>query len=233
MNKKYRLLIIGVILVVLAVIAFIFISNRDFRLVSTNPKLGGSIPTSTPEIILNFNRELRPDQELHNNISGDVGPVSNLVIDGQTILISLTSLEIDTNYHITLSNIESTEDEKIEKIDLIFSAVYVPYEDLSNEQKATQLANTDRDNKEDPIMEVLPHEGEGYYLEGKHTTGDDGVDDFILEAQIFLKRWELNNRQAAIDEYQRQVVEYITNRGFSIDDYFVDYVIIEPPTIAD
>lgn len=229
-RKQIILTTVALGAVVAGLVIYFFVSNSGFRLKSTFPELDGDIPSSTPQITLKFSHDLRPEQEIHNKISGDIQPVNNLSIEGKELIISLSSLTPDTDYRLELSNIQSARGEQIDKLELRFRAVYVPYQELSEEQKAAQLKLTDHNNNEDPINRILPAQGTDYYLSGKYVTSDDGTQDFTLEAQLFLKRADANNRQAAINRYQQAVVDYIKSEGFNVDDYFIDYVIIDPPS---
>jgi hypothetical protein len=228
-SRSFRILIVLLIVCALFLVVFAFIRSQQFRLVSSTPGLGGDIATSTGTIRLSFSDELKARDYVQQLEGKDSSLVNSVRTDKKALFLSLKPLKKNQRYSFTLKDIQSIHDKKIDRLQVTFTAHYIPYDKLSAEQKALELSQTDRANTEDPIVQYLPYQGDGYYLTGEHTSSEDGEPIFILNAQLFLTRPDLTNKSAAISKYKEQVNTYIRSKNLSPDKYLVRFIINEPP----
>lgn len=230
LNKKT--IIVTSLLLGLLLFGLLLIINKGggFRLVGSIPDLSGQIATSTGTIKLTFSDKLDGSVNYSQQTEGqDAGIVASTRTEGENLFLVLKPLQENRSYSLELTDIKSAGGEVIARLELSFTAVYVPFNKLSKEQREFELSETDRGNKEDPLMAHLPHQGESIYLTGEYTESEEGEPIFVVNAQIFLRRDDLEDRTAAIKRYKQKVVEYIQSKGLDPASYLVRYIINEAP----
>lgn len=231
-NNRRLVIIIGfIVLLVLGLAIYVSISNNQrFRLIGSIPTTNGNIPTSTGVMRLNFNRKLK-DIDYSQKIDGNESNiVTSTKVEGTTLLVYLTTLEENKSYRFNINSVTSETGEVINKVSVNVLAVYVPYDKLPKEQQDLEASQTDQNNHSDPILALLPHQGNQFYLEASYVEDDDGVVQLILEAQLFLSRDEVpQNREQVINSYEQRVFEFIKSNQLNPDNYHIRYTVNEPP----
>ncbi len=232
MNKKnITLAIIAAVLAAGVLISLTIIQNARFRLVGSTPRLGSSLSTSTSTIKLDFNRDIDNSQEYTDSLTGDLALIKSISVDKKSIYLKLVTLKENQHYSLALNNIRSADGKVITKLPVEFTAKYVAFNKLPVSQRQLETTQTDKNNTEDPILAILPHQGESFYLSGSYSANDAGEPIFILDAQLFLKRADLGAKHdSAISGYKKTVHDFIKSKGFDPDKYLIRYDINEPPS---
>lgn len=154
-----RLVIIGVpiAIVILLLVIFQTVSRSQFRLVESIPSR--TLPTSTNTIVLNFNRELKPTEEQQQNYISFTPDLSSIVtINSKTMLITFVSQpEKDSTFAIELRDLRSTKDESL-TTRVEYAVKYIPYGQLSDEERERQSRNVGRPEDRNPLLSKLPHD---------------------------------------------------------------------------
>lgn len=232
--KKQALTIIAIILACLSLVLLGVFRNQTFRLTSSTPKLGKTIPTSTGTIKLDFNREIDGTKSYTDNLEGDSGIINSISVEGKSVLIKLKPLTKDKKYGFAIHNIHSVDGSVIQRLPINFTARYVPYNKLSSEQKRLEVAETDKNNEEDAVLQIVPHQGDQFYLTSEYSATEDGEPILVLNAQLFLYRSDLGaGRDSAIEKYKNSVREFLSGNNLDPDKYLIRYEINEPPATAN
>lgn len=203
--------------------------DSHFRMTGSTPGIGGTIATSTGTIKLDFNRPLDASRDYTKNMTGDTIVINDIVAEGESLFVRLDLLVEGTDYSFTIKDIYSTEGELIEEVQVSFSPKHIPFNQLSKAQQDLELAETDRGNTLDPILEILPHSTLEYDLTAINTTNHDGEYELIIERKIRLTQADINiDRKEAIKNYTAKANDYLKQNGFKLEDYDIRTVIIEP-----
>lgn len=224
-------------LVAFAVIAVLFIvwvvyQNSNFRLVGATPGTSGTFATATSTVKLDFNREIDSDLNLSLVQGSSRDIVNNIKKDGQSILLSLGTLEEGEEYSFSVGPVQSSSNETISQINFSFTAKYIPFDQLSDAQQKLELSVTDSGNFEDPLLEHLPYQGKNFYLEAELTESDEGESILVVQAQLFLSRADVGKpRTQLISEFRPAIDEYIRSKQLDPASYLFRYSYNEPPTI--
>lgn len=232
MNKR---LVAGLIFAVLLIglVAgglFLYQSSR-FRLVSSTPKLSDSLPTSTSTIKLHFSKPLDDSKDYRATLlEQDPFIVSTIEVTGNDIYVHLRKLEKGKRYRFTIKDITAKDGRVIMQQSVAFEAKFVPYSQLSADQKRLELSQTDRTTPSDPILAYMPHQGDRFYLKAEHTTSEEDEEILVINADLFLSRDDIKTgRSAAIQQYKDRVTQFIRSKDLDPDKYYIRYVINEPP----
>lgn len=234
MNRNIKIVAVLVLAIIVMMVGLNIFQNKDFKLTGTTPDLNNTIATSTGTIKLNFNKKIDSSVGYVSKIEGDAEIINSISVEEKTILIKLKPLIKDKKYSFVIKDIKSTDGKYISKIPINFTAKYVPYNKLSSDQKSLELSQTDKNNSKDPILAIVPHQGDQFYLTSEYTSSEDGESIFVLNAQLFLYRSDLGSgRDAAIEKCKTKVRDYLKSNGLNLDNYLVRYEITEPPTTSN
>lgn len=227
-NRKHLIIIVAIVAGLLLA-GYILLSMR-FRLVSSVPNRTGVVATSTAAFKLTFNRELEKKDYLNTEeTQNNTTPIQRIDIEDNTMLVFVESLTEGQEYTFAIANITSTKNERLDGITFDFVAKYIPYDELSKEQQALQMAVMDSSSVEDPIIGILPHDTLDYQMNVRHETDHVGDYQLVVDLQILLSQADLNiDRQAAINTYKEAAFEYIRQNGLNPDDYLIKTSVIEP-----
>lgn len=224
--KKAIVAILALLVAVLAI--WTYTNHYIFRIVDITPQNKSTIPTSTSVIRISFNKKLK-DGTYDRSLVNDPGTVvRELTLENNQIFIRLFELSPGNEYHFSLADIYSADGKKIPGPVFRFKAVYVPFEGLSRAQQELELQETDRNNKEDPLLKYLPHSTLEYTLEGLHDTDHEGEYSFVIDAKIFLSNADSANQVEVVNRIKSDISNYIKSVGFDLKDYVVRYNIVQP-----
>jgi len=232
-QKKLKIIISSVfILLVITIISWLIYYNFFlFAVVSTRPNQNG-VSTQAPIIVLKTNRTL-VDQPVTFDDSGS-GIVSSVNVNGKDIVINLyQNLEVNTDYSITIKNIESDDGRIIESYTYSFTPVNDP--SLLNDEDRKIILDRQEQNKpnlmSDPVYIATPFQSDSYIVKSSLNATPDGKGSVSIIATIFLNRSEASpsNRSGAINKYRAQIMERLEKiDGFSKDKYQITFNVQEP-----
>jgi hypothetical protein len=234
MKKNLPRIVIGALVLVIGLTLNNIYRNSTFRLTKSTPALNGVLSTSTGTIKLEFNRKIDGSINYADGLDGSTEIISSISVEENSLVVKLKPLTKDKKYSFTIREIKSLDGEHINKLPVNFTARYIPYDQLSSAQKNLELSETDKDNQEDPVLAIVPHQGDQFYLTSEHTATEDGEPILVLNAQLFLYRSELESgRAAAIEKGKNKVREYLRSRDLDPEKYLIRYEITEPPATAN
>jgi hypothetical protein len=229
--KKYILPVIILLVIGVSVVVGLTIwRNSQFRLVTSTPSTKGTIPTSTGTFKLTFNQELG-SFDMYQDIEGDNKTlVSDVETNGNTLYLYIKTLAPGSVYKFNLRNIKSKSGETITSIPFNVRATYVPFNRLPKEQQDLEVSKTDRDNISDPILNILPYQGEDYYLEAEFSADDEEIPILIINAELFIRKVDLGKENTQIiSEFEPRIFAYLRSKNIDPEKYDYRYTINEPP----
>ncbi len=205
-------------------IAFKIVTNNSFRLVKTDPANGSSRVPTTQSIVFYFNQKLA-DVNTTNIDSGaefnkiDINPLvpGQVKIDGKKVIFKpgVQGLTANTAYKVTLSNIKAADGRTLKDITINFTAIYVPFNNLSSEQQKQQINETDHyhdtNNARNNFIKGLPYTTSGYSIE------------YISSGDYFLVRIT----DTPISTQKTASLKYISAQGVDTSKERVDFFIIK------
>jgi hypothetical protein len=227
LNKKNIILVVVLFLVVATVIT---ISNSRFRLIETTPSITGEVPTSTNGFKLYFNREIVFNTEQITETVNSVDQIKDIEVGKDYLIVVILEPLIDSENVFEINGVNSTSGDKLNTIKFNYKGKYIQKDRLSDEhlELISYIANIKPENK---IITILPYSTLDYYLseayfEDEEESGDIGT--FYINARINLSAYDLREgRQKSIDAYKKEISNYITSKGFKIEDQDINYEILD------
>lgn len=224
--KRYAPL--AILLITLVAGLVILNLPRGFRVTKTVPNSTGKIATSTGVFRVSLSAPIAGELT-RDNLDDPDAIVQEIEKKDKQILVYVRPLESGVTYQFSLLNIRSDKQEVIERYTFKFKATYIPFEKLSDEEKAIQIEATGRNAPVDPIAQYLPHGTLDYNLTGSNETNDEGENIFVLNAELLLTAADVRiGRAAAIKAYKKEVLDFIISKGFKPNDYLIRYTVSAP-----
>lgn len=226
--KSPKIIIAVVVALLLGGTLITIRNNVVFRLVEASPS-AGRVPTATIYINFEFNKELY-EIDLDNSAGSEPSIVQKIELHGKRLRVKLGALDDGKNYSIKLRSIRSTKGKVIDFYDYNFTARYIPFEQLTQEEQKTILDDQQSDKAitADPIFAHTPYGGLHFKLAAT-VAEKDGKSTPILSAQILLSRADITtNREVAITQYKQEVGDYLQSKGIDPNTYEITYEVIEP-----
>lgn len=203
---------------------------NKFRIVSSTPNINSAISTSTSIISIEFNKVIKDNNYIGSLDGKNVNLVNEIKVHDKNILIYIYSLDEDQTYEFRLHNIRSNKDEQIDSIPIKFTTKYIPFNDLSKEQKNLEMSIEDKGNVDDPILKYLPYEGDHYYLNSENTQDSDGEPILVIKGDVYITRDEVvEDRSQVMKRYEQKIKDYLISKDLDPSNYIIDYEIMEPP----
>jgi hypothetical protein len=231
-NKK--IILAALVLILAPLIAFLAYQQNQFRLVSATPGTIGEFATSTSTIRLTFNKALDGTMDYRSFVEGETAAIRDMYVEDKNLYIFLGLLPKGSEVTFTVNNIRSVDGRVIESLPFEFTAVYVPYDKLSKQQRELELYVTDKGIIQDPVIEILPYQGDRFYISTEYTNEVSDDSKPIITAQLFLTRADiLVDKDSAIDEYKKRVRDYILSKGINPDEYEFKYELNAPPVTVE
>lgn len=130
--RRLKVFIIGVIFIIILLTIFIIYKNSLFRVTNTNPSIN-NMSTITPDIIINFNRNL----STHNIILSSIPKIiTSYKVSGQYLQVNLkTPTNIQTSYSLIINSISDNKGTTLHNIHLSFIPQTIPFNQLPKNQQ--------------------------------------------------------------------------------------------------
>lgn len=219
--KKW-LLLGGCVLLILMV-GLLYYTLFTFHVTGTTPDTK-KFSHLSPFIDIHFNKEL---DENDLDLSVDQSPITgHSVVDKKTLRIGLDTLELDQEYTIQIYRITAKDGKVITNKFLRFNTKDIPFDKLSKSQSEQILKAQDTPNgpKADPILSFLPYSDLHFNLEP--IVNSETVE---IKAELLLSNADVKtDRTSAIEQYKKEVDDYLNSTKLDISKYNLQYVIIEP-----
>lgn len=235
--RRYRAIIVTVmVLGVVALIAWFIYDASVFRLKGTNPANGSEASSSTQVVEFSFNKTLVDNMVADRIVvlvNGE-NPIKRVresveVVDNK-ILINLVSLDIDTKYTFSISDIESEEGKTIDKVSLTFMTKYVPFGSLSEEERGQAIADVDSTENREPMLSLAPFETDEYritYIEQEPTEaapdGSTPKTSKVIEIHVVLSNADYSDEKKIVSARRERALNYLRSRGVDLRNYTIKY----------
>ncbi len=230
-NNVRKTILVLIVIAVIGAVWFFFGQNHEFRLVRSTPDTNQVVATSTSTVRLEFSEDLDTSIDYAKNIEGDF-IVSRTFAEGPYLFLTLRRLEKDTAYSFVVKNVVSLDQEIIDEVRVSFTAGYIQFERLSGTQKELEAYVADRGRFDNPILNILPHQGDRFFIKYTFGTDDMGESILFLDVDLYVTREDLGrDKNEIIAQYGKRVTDYISGAGINPDDYTIRYTVIEPPTL--
>lgn len=229
-SKEVKTLIWIISFVVLVLIGWsIYYANFVFHITGTNPSTN-SVSAQTPFFKINFSQPISADTV---KVSTYPDILLSTEASNKVLTLNIEGMEIDSEYTITLQSVENNKGKKIENQTFKFKARDIVFSKLPKDQQEAILARQDDAPQvnRNPILQYLPHSTLTYNLSAVISSGqgDTGESKVSLQAELLLNGADMKtDKQAAINKYKQQVIDYIKSLDIDPNNYVIDYEVIEP-----
>lgn len=231
MNSRQKRIIILVVVVVVLFLGFGLVRNMRFRVLSTTPKLKGAVATDLKTFVIVFNRELAPNVDYKQKLTDPENHVKEIEAEAKRLVLYTNSAQDEKNYKFELNDITAADGSVIRSIQFNYTAKYIPFEKLPKDQQQLIEEQNLRPRADNPILNYLPHGGlhfnlDAVFSEVNEESGELGA--VTLVAQLYLSNSDVKiNREAAIEKYKKEVLDYIVSIGFDPNNFAIRYEINE------
>lgn len=172
MRKKITIVAILFGTIFVGFLGVILYINSQFRVASTDPN-NDIISSSQQTIKINFNKQLKDNQNLKEKISLSSNSKYEVKQSEKNISIYLEkTVPEGEKIKIELINIESMGGESLSK-KINFTSKYVDFKKLSDAEKNNQISNSDSFESEFPIINNLPFSTPDYDIYYKYPNYDE------------------------------------------------------------
>ncbi len=218
-KKIVSIIVAGVLVVCIGLL----VRHQFFFFVSgTSPKSGSTVSSTTSVAVISFNKTLDEKQNIYENI--EIYPkerfFKDIRVSGKQIIISFASLDIEKEYSITIKNVRSSDGKTIDAVDFTLKTKYVPFSQLSKDQKEESLANIDQGNFDDPILSHIPHETNFYVIDPVFGNTDEG--QLALSVRITIKTSSADTK-SSIEQHKKDARNYLKEKGIDVNNYVINY----------
>jgi len=229
-NKRIVRITVAAFIAIIALSIYQLIQNNRFHLVQSNPPQKGTIATSLPGIMLEFNHELDPNVDYLKQLSDPSKHIQSAYIDKKTLVLFTNTSQVGKRYVFSVRNIKAKSGTVIPNIDFDQTAAFIPNDELSAKQQRLITTLNTYYEKRYPIVKQLPHGSLHYTLSATFNNEEGSANGkLILIAKLFVSGAEQRyDREGAIAAHKKEVEDYITSLGYKPSDFTIDYQVIEP-----
>ena len=233
MNRTHKLLIAGVLLLLIIIAAAVTIGqNTGFRVISRDPS--GDIPLSVSRLIFTLSDTIQNKGELEMQIEPSIA--GEFTIEGKDITFTPEAAFKDgQKYTLFIRNARIDSDDKVHQTKYAFSATYVPYDKLSDAEKARQMKKTNPVQQEYPITRDLPYVTSSFKME--YTPPLQKEDPITIRVTPLMSQ----SRGESIEQYQArlltikdEVEAYLASKGHDpkgYQTYYQDVFLLQYSTV--
>jgi hypothetical protein len=225
MNSQQKKLIIFAILALLTLLAVIvgsYISQHTgFRVVSRDPS--GDVPLSVTQISFTTNEKITNQDAVELTIEPSVSGAFTIA-DKTVTFTPEDAFQENEQYTLTIRNARVASDSKSHHTKETFTAAYVPYDKLSDAEKARQLQRTNPVQQKYPVTRDLPYVTSTYKME--YTPPFKKDDPIIIRITPLISQ----SRGESTEQYQTrlltikdEVETYLTDKGHDPSTYYTYY----------
>ncbi|MEI7819127.1 MAG: hypothetical protein WCI47_03345 [bacterium] len=223
--KKIAIVLISI--VVFGLLGFFVLRNVFFMIDKTNID-SQQVPSSLPAIIIEFNKEIDPTQNLDAalKISPEVKG-KTVSIQKNKLEVRYDSLEVKQKYQVILTNLKSIDGKNITQT-LSFTTVFVAVKDQTKEQIERGVDETDQELKKFPILNDLPYETEEYKIEGSVSDNQEKVDYTITLLAVYNRPEQAESYQSDLRLFKKNALAWLTSRNIDITNSKITYLPEDP-----
>lgn len=229
--KLLKKLAIIVLVIILAFAIYGFTKNNRFKVASTIPSKKPYVATSIHTFVVFLNRDLKPNVDYMKNITDPEKIVKEVSATPQVITIITSQLDNNKHYNFSINNIESANGSKINKVEFDFTSRYIPFNKLSKKEQDIVSKQNDKTAIDNPILKFLPFGGLDFSLSAEFNEEEESTETggLVLRARLLLSGADVRtNKTQAIEDYKREVTDYIKSLGFDPTKYTIVYEVVEP-----
>jgi hypothetical protein len=222
MNRTYKLLIAGALLLLIGIaVAVIIAQNTGFRVVSRDPS--GDIPLSVSQISFTLSDAIKNKSEVELKIEPSIA--GDFTVEDKNIVFTPgAAFEKNQKYTLIIRNAHIDADSKIHSTKYAFSATYVPYDKLSDAEKARQMKRTNPVQQEYPITRDLPYVTSSFKMEYTPPVKKEDPITIRITPLISQSRGEsLEQYQARLLTIKEEAEAYLASKGHDPKGYQTYY----------
>ncbi len=221
---KRILIIVGLlVLVTTGIVGFITYRNHQFRLVSSEPIEKGS--TVAP-VIFTFNRNLDPKTLQAFEIQPYTAGRSQLK-DNKFVFEPSDNYHLTQDYTAKLKSVTAADGSTLGEQVIQFKVEFIPLNELSEADRAAQMANTDPLEQQNPFLAKLPHETLEYKIDYELVSGGEGEAGIILVVELYAIINRPDQRaayEAQLREYKQKALQWIQLQGIEPNKYPITFI---------
>ena len=194
-----------------------------FRITKVSPG-GKSISIDNIYLEVSFNMDIKQNAKISS--TDDI--VKDITYEKDKLKLKLGQLTENKEYTIVFEEVYSNSGKVLNKTHR-FIAKNIPFDSLSKSEQKILINNQDQDiTTTDPILAHLPYGGIGFSL--KAIPEDNHKDDSRIKvhADILLSRADMDEYEEAQKRYKQDVKDYFKSINLDINNYTIDYTIVEP-----
>lgn len=215
----------GVVVAGLLIILFawlIFYANFIFHVTGITPN-DGDISQYTPVLNVSFSHDI-DSKKIVTTMQPDA--IGSAIVKNKALTINFDILEVGQKYTVTVKNISSTSGKKLPDQTITFTAKDIPFDKLpaSQQEAAMQQQNSPgAANTQDKAYNYIPYGDLNYNL-----SIDDNNGVIVITAELLLSAADVrSDRNAAIEQYKREVLDYMKKSGLDPTKYQITYTVTE------
>ncbi len=232
-NKYFIIVIIIVITFIVFAIALLYSNNKSnniFKLESTNPNTNNLVPTSTNKMILTFNEEIDSKSVTLGDINTEKDLVRSITINNKDLVINFNTLKNNYLYIITIKKISSVKGEQLKDTKIQFKTRYIPYSNLTEDQKKQQLEDTDPTPTNKTISNFLPYSTDNYVIKsGKIIDSNGKTNTIVVVKNLFYMGLTPPYPDNEIKATAKTVTDFLNGTGIDRNTYLLT---ADNPTLA-
>lgn len=224
------ILIILASIVAMVVMGYFIYNALVFRITSIDPE--EVFPTSTEIIIVSFNHTLAPKNDQPENlvvVNPDTGV--DYMIDGKTIIIRLlTPPQEGIPFELRLNGVVSSKGKVLSR-EFVYEVRYVPFSNLSSQQRDRQVEQSDSFESDFPLVKELPIRAIEYTVTYRFPDSDKSLMPIIISVNFDASsRGGSGPTQADMDYYisrirdaRTEALDRLRSLGYTDEKYEIFY----------
>lgn len=219
--SRYKPIILVVGALFLIAIGYSIYQQMTFRVTGLTPQPSANFASSTPVFKVKFNKALS-DKGIA--VVSDPMIIESTEVSGNTLNIKIQApLKNKQKYTITINSVFSTTGQKLSNKKYTFTAKDIDPATLPKDQQQTILDNQKQTPAAtDPIMAHLPYATLDFRIDPVITTGSDGKQSLVLQAQLYILD-SAGNSDAQAAQAKQEVLDYIRSLGYDPANYTIQY----------
>ncbi|MCC7543590.1 hypothetical protein IT415_02680 [bacterium] len=212
-------------------IGYIYYQSTNLLLSNSNVD-SGTIPSSTISILLNFNKDIDPSQNLDEVVT--VSPSlqrQSIRVNKKQLEIIYDYLDANIDYEIKLKNLKSTDGLFLSQ-SIKFKTSYVPYNLQSKDQQKQALEDTNKELRNFPILNELPYEEERFKIEGDISADQQSIEYTITLFAILNREDQTAQYRADLKAFKAASLKWLTDQNVDVSKAKITYIPEDPDSIS-
>lgn len=233
MSRTYKLLIAGALLLLIAItVAVMIAQNTGFRVISRDPS--GDIPLSVSRISFMLSDKINNKNDIELKIEPSVA--GKFTVEDKNIVFTPEApFEDGRKYTLIIQNARIDTDNKVHQTKYAFSATYVPYDKLSDAEKARQMKLTNPVQQEYPVTRDLPYVTSSFKMEYTPPIKEEDPITIRITPLISQSRGEsIEQYQARLMTIKDEAEAYLASKGHDpsgYQTYYQDIFLLQYSTV--